>query len=207
MGRQIAAPFDHVSLNPSFQSASWLARRIRECEITMDPPYQRGNAWTEDQRMALVQTWLRGLPAGVVILADRCTDAWTAANRGQDPYETGEGLWACVDGKQRLTTAVMWFGSEFAIPASWLPADHVDVTEDTDDGPYVRQNGLTPKGCWPTLKMPTGPALKVPITENKIAPLGWSQWGDCRRGVAVVGEVPRLNQSNFMPKYGSGSPV
>ncbi|MEU6325461.1 transposase family protein, partial [Streptomyces sp. NPDC047009] len=35
--------------------------------------------------------------------------------------------------------------------------------------------GVTP--CWPTLKMPTGPALKVPITENKIAPLGWSQRG------------------------------
>ncbi|MEU6324837.1 FAD-dependent monooxygenase, partial [Streptomyces sp. NPDC047009] len=33
------------------------------------------------------------------------------------------------------------------------------------------------RGCWPTLKMPTGPALKVPITENKIAPLGWSQRG------------------------------
>ncbi|WP_328919567.1 transposase family protein [Streptomyces sp. NBC_00208] len=61
--------------------------------------------------------------------------------------------------------------------------------------------------CWATLKMPTGPALKVPITEKQIAPLGWSQRGDCRRGVAVVGKVPRRNQSNFMPKYGSGSPV
>ena len=146
MTRQTATPFDHISLNPSFQSASWLARRIRDREITMDPPYQRGSVWTEDQRIALVQTWLRGLPAGVVILADRCTEAWIATNQGLDPYETGEGLWACVDGKQRLTTAVMWFGSEFAIPASWLPADHVETTEDTDDGPYVRQNGLTPKG-------------------------------------------------------------
>ncbi|MFE2486029.1 DUF262 domain-containing protein [Streptomyces mirabilis] len=146
MTRQTAEPFDHVSLNPSFQSASWLARRIGDREIAMDPPYQRGSVWTEDQRIALVQTWLRGLPAGVVILADRCTDAWITANQGLDPYETGEGLWACVDGKQRLTTAVMWFGSEFAIPASWLPADHVDTTEDTADGPYVRQNGLTPKG-------------------------------------------------------------
>lgn len=146
MTRQTAAPFDHISLNPSFQSASWLARRSREREIILDPPYQRGDAWTEDQRIALVQTWLRGLPAGVVILADRCTEAWIATNRGQDPYETGEGMWACVDGKQRLTTAVMWFGSEFAIPSSWLPADHVDVTEDTEDGPYVRHSGLTLKG-------------------------------------------------------------
>ncbi|WP_103512909.1 DUF262 domain-containing protein [Streptomyces sp. SM13] len=146
MTRQTPAPFDHVSLNPSFQSARWLARRVAEGEINANPPYQRGGVWTEEQRIALVQTWLRGLPAGVVILADRCNAKWGAANPGADPYDTGTGLWAVVDGKQRLTTAVMWFGSAFAIPASWLPADHVDVTEDTDDGPYVRHSGLTLKG-------------------------------------------------------------
>ncbi|WP_055694119.1 DUF262 domain-containing protein [Streptomyces prasinopilosus] len=146
MTRQTLAPLDHISLNPSFQSARWLARRVSEGEITLDAPYQRGTVWTEDQRVALVQTWLRGLPAGVVILADRCNDAWIAANPDRIPYETDEALWACVDGKQRLTTAVMWFGSEFAIPATWLPTDHVDTTEDTADGPYVRHSGLTPKG-------------------------------------------------------------
>jgi hypothetical protein len=142
MTRQTAAPFDHVSLNPSYQSARWLARRVVDGEIDANPPYQRGSVWTEDQRIALVQTWMRGLPAGVVILADRGNGAWT----GGDPWETGQGMWAVIDGKQRLTTAVMWFGSEFAIPASWLPADHVDATEDTDDGPYVRHSGLTLKG-------------------------------------------------------------
>ncbi|MEU0030734.1 DUF262 domain-containing protein [Streptomyces sp. NPDC006335] len=142
MTRQTAAPFDHVSLNPSYQSARWLARRVVEGEIDANPSYQRGSVWTEDQRIALVQTWMRGLPAGVVILADRGNGAWI----GDDPWQTGQGMWAVVDGKQRLTTAVMWFGSEFAIPASWLPGDHVDVTEDTDDGPYVRHNGLAPKG-------------------------------------------------------------
>lgn len=146
MTRQTIAPFDHTSLNPSFQSARWLARRIQEGEITLDPPYQRGDAWTLDQRIALVQTWLRGLPAGVVILADRCNTAWAAANPGRDPYKDNEPLWACVDGKQRLTTAVMWFSSAFAVPASWVPADYIATTEDTEDGPYVRQNGLTAKG-------------------------------------------------------------
>ncbi|WP_331750729.1 DUF262 domain-containing protein (plasmid) [Streptomyces globisporus] len=147
MTRQTAAPLDHISLTPSFQSAKWLARRIGEGEITLDPSYQRGDVWTPDQRINLVHTWLLGRPAGVVILSDRCNPAWAAANPGRDPYETpGEPLWACVDGKQRLTTAVMWFNSEFTIPASWLPADHVGRTEDTDDGPYVRHSGLTEKG-------------------------------------------------------------
>ena len=142
MTRQTTAPFDHISLNPSFRSASDLVRHVNEEQIEINPPYQRGNVWTDDQRVALIQTWLRGLPAGVVILADRCNRKWS----GQDPYETGKGIWAVVDGKQRLTTAVMWFGGEFAIPASWLPADHIATTEDTDDGSYVRHTGLTPKG-------------------------------------------------------------
>lgn len=146
MTRQTAAPFEHVSLNPSFQSAAWLARRVVEGEIDANPAYQRGSVWSRDQRIALVQTWLRGLPAGVVILADRCNRKWATANPDSDPYETGKGIWAVVDGKQRLTTAVAWFGSEFAIPASWLPADHIETVEETEDGPYVRQNGLTLKG-------------------------------------------------------------
>ncbi|MEU9167797.1 hypothetical protein AB0D34_08380 [Streptomyces sp. NPDC048420] len=46
MTRQTAAPFDHVSLNPSYQSARWLARRVVEGEIDANPPYQRGSVWT-----------------------------------------------------------------------------------------------------------------------------------------------------------------
>lgn len=146
MTLQTIAPLSHTTLNPSYQSARWLARRVQDGELDLNPPYQRGHAWTDDQRIALVHTWLRGLPAGVVILADRCNAAWAKANPDHDPYADGEPLWACVDGKQRLTTAVKWFGNEFAIPASWLPTDHVDTTEDTDDGPYVRHDSLTLKG-------------------------------------------------------------
>lgn len=144
--RQTAAPLDHTSLNPSFQGANWLARRVRDGEIDVNPPYQRGKVWTLDQRVSLVESWMRGLPAGVVILADRCNKAWATANPGRDPYETGEALWACVDGKQRLTTAVAWFDSEFAVPASWFPDDHVATAEDADDGLYVRHDSLTLKG-------------------------------------------------------------
>ena len=31
----------------------------------------------------------------------------------------------------------------FAVPASWFPAEHVERTEDTGDGPYVRYSGLS----------------------------------------------------------------
>lgn len=146
MTRQTAEPFDHISLNPTYRAADGLVRLVNDGSMLLDPPYQRGGVWTEDQRIALVESWLRGLPPGVVILADRGTEKWRKANKGADPYETGKGIWAVIDGKQRITTAMMWFAGGFAAPASWFPADFVEQAEDTEDGPYVRYPGLTTKG-------------------------------------------------------------
>jgi len=145
MTRQTAAPLEHTSLSPSYREAKGLVDHINDGALLLDPPYQRGSVWTLDQRIALVESWLRGLPAGVVILADRGNEAWRRAGN-PDPCETGKGMWAVIDGKQRLTTALMWFSSEFAIPASWAPAEFVETTEHTDDGPYVRHNGLSVVG-------------------------------------------------------------
>lgn len=142
MTRQTAAPLEHTSLNPAYREAWGQVENIKDGSLLLDPPYQRGSVWTLDQRIALVESWLRGLPAGVVILSNRGTGLW----RSGDPYETGLGIWAVVDGKQRLTTAMAWFAGEFAVPASWMPDDYVAETEDTDDGPYVRFTGLTQKG-------------------------------------------------------------
>jgi hypothetical protein len=144
MTRQTGAPLHHISLNPTYRSLSEVLRLVDDNMLTLDPPYQRGSVWTEDQRIALVQSWLRGLPAGVVILADRCTSAWSKAHGGKNPYDVeGEPLWACVDGKQRITTGLMWARGEVAVPASWFPAHYVAAPENTDDGPYVRYTGLT----------------------------------------------------------------
>lgn len=142
MTRQTAAPLENISLNPSHRQARGLAEDVRRGTLLLDPPYQRDDVWTLDQRVGLVESWLRGLPTGVVILADRGTELWRKANR-VDVYETGKGIWAVVDGKQRLTTAIMWLAGEFAVPASWFPAEFVETAEDTEDGPYVRYTGLT----------------------------------------------------------------
>jgi hypothetical protein len=145
MTRQTAAPLEHHSLNPSARQAREVVRTVLDGQTLLDPPYQRGSVWTEDQRVALIESWLRGLPAGVIILADRGTELWRQST-GDDPYREGRGLWAVIDGKQRLTTAIRWFNGELAVPSSWFPADQVETTEDTDDGPYVRYTGLTLAG-------------------------------------------------------------
>jgi Protein of unknown function DUF262 len=145
MTRQTAAPLDDTHLAISSRLARELIGWVRDGTIDLDPPYQRGLVWSDDQRIALISSWMQGLPTGVVILSDRAQPAWTAATG--DIYATGStAVWAVVDGKQRLSAALAWYGDAFAVPASWFPADLVDHTEDTDDGPYVRHSGLTITG-------------------------------------------------------------
>lgn len=45
--------------------------------------------------------------------------------------------------RQRMTAVRMFMDGGLAVPASWFPADRVEATEGTGDGPYVRYPGLT----------------------------------------------------------------
>lgn len=143
MTRQTAAPLEHLSLNAADRQAREIVRSFSESfGLDLNPPYQRGRVWTEDQKIALIRSWLTGTPTGVVIFNDRSTPEWKAAN-GYDPTERGEPVYACIDGQQRVSAAHAWFAGELAVPASWFEPEHVVQTEDTDDGPYVRWTGLT----------------------------------------------------------------
>ncbi|MFB7376536.1 DUF262 domain-containing protein [Kitasatospora purpeofusca] len=145
MTQQTDAPLRHTTLNTSYRTAKQMARLAAEGDLDLNPPYQRGGVWTTDQRIALVKSWLTGIPAGTVIISDRGNAARAKAN-GRSVYDTGEPTWACIDGKQRITTARFWFDDQFAVPASWFPAEYVATTEETGDGPYVRFSGLTRPG-------------------------------------------------------------
>lgn len=142
MTRQTAQPLEHLSLNAADRQAREIARSFTDFGLDLNPPYQRVRVWTEDQKIALIRSWLTGTPTGVVIFNDRCTPEWKDAN-GYDPADRDEAIYACIDGQQRISTAREWFGDEFAVPASWFAPEDVETTEDTDDGPYVRWGGLT----------------------------------------------------------------
>ncbi|WP_306317238.1 MULTISPECIES: DUF262 domain-containing protein [unclassified Streptomyces] len=143
MTRQTSAPLEHLSLNTADRQAREIVRSFSESfGLDLNPPYQRGQVWTEDQQIALVRSWLTGTPTGVVIFNDRSTPEWKAAN-GYDPSERDEPIYACIDGQQRISAARAWFGDELAVPASWFEPQHVTQTVDTHDGPYVRWGGLS----------------------------------------------------------------
>ncbi|MFJ4741338.1 DUF262 domain-containing protein [Streptomyces sp. NPDC088775] len=144
MTRQTPTHLEHTTLNPRARGAHDLVRLVAEGQLDVDPPYQRGSVWTEDQRVALVRSWMIGLPAGVIIISDRDNAHWAAAMG--DVYKSGTAIWAAVDGKQRLLTAQLWFTGQFAVPASWFDPAVVEQTELTEDGPYVRYSGLSEPG-------------------------------------------------------------
>lgn len=141
---QTDAPLEHRSLSATNRFVEFFVRNVERGYMLLDPPYQRGDVWTAEQRMGLIRSWMQGVPIPAVIINDRISPAWFRANpqdRNDPPY-----AYAVIDGRQRIQTAIDWFAGTLAVPASWFPAEHVETTQDTDDGPYVLYTGLTKTG-------------------------------------------------------------
>lgn len=145
MTRQTAQPLTRLPINASSIPLTTLVAYVETGRIDLDAPYQRGDVWTVDQRVALVYSWLTGATVPSITINDRSGNVWTDLDVF-DIGQTDRGIWAVIDGRQRLTTVVMWMRGEFAVPASWFPAERVAQVEETDDGPYVRYTGLTELG-------------------------------------------------------------
>ncbi|EMF20392.1 hypothetical protein H114_32654 [Streptomyces gancidicus BKS 13-15] len=142
MTRQTPAPIEHTNFEITHQRASALGRLVEDGALDLRPPYQRASVWDDTQRIALVESWLRGISIGSVVFSDRWTGAWRNPDGSRfDPVEQAQ--WACVDGQQRITTAIAWFTDAFAVPASWFEPEHVERTVPTGDGPYVHHSGLS----------------------------------------------------------------
>jgi hypothetical protein len=142
MTRQTTTPLEHISLGATNRFVEFFVRTVERGDMTLDAPYQRGDVWTRDQQIALVRSWLMGLPVPAVIINDRTSPWWNQAN---PDAELGP-VYAVIDGKQRILAGIAWLSGELAVPASWFPPEHVETTEATGDGPYVRFTGLTRVG-------------------------------------------------------------
>lgn len=160
--RQTFSPLVHRSLQESARSAREVARIFSSEDGDLNPEYQRGSVWTEDQRIALVRSWLMGLPIPAVVVNDRIFGSWPKDRSGP----LGRFAYSAIDGKQRIETAIAWFAGELAVPASWFPADVVETTEDTEDGPYVRHTGLVASE-----QRHQGMMFKLPMVEAQVATL------------------------------------
>lgn len=160
MTRQTAGPLARLPMSTSNRQARWLVRQIEDGDLDINPPYQRGAVWTEDQRIALMRSLLSGIPVPTLIINDRHGQHWTDTAT-YDRYTGAAPSYAVVDGKQRLLCIKAWYDGDLAIPASWVGADMVAETEPTPDGPYVRSSGLTAMG-----RSIVGGRILLPVGES-----------------------------------------
>ncbi len=140
MLEQTAAPLIHTSMSPTNKPLDGFVHNYTTGRLLLDPPYQRGDAWTDDQRGNLIRSLLMGVPIPAVVLNKRLTSAWEAVN-GFSPYND-----AVIDGKQRILTVARWFASEFAVPASWFRPDWLAEPVDLIARPMVTFADLSDKG-------------------------------------------------------------
>lgn len=109
-------PLVHRNMSATARSMRDLVRHLDDGSLRLDPPYQRGDVWTTEQRVALVRSLLLGVPVAAIVLNQRGGNTAWERNEG-DP---GAVWYACIDGKQRLTTMAMWWAGDLSIPAGWL---------------------------------------------------------------------------------------
>lgn len=132
-------PIVHRSMQSSQRQAREVVRLITEAG-DLSPSYQRGSVWTVEQRLGLIRSWLIGLPIPAVIVNKRFDGNWPCQNDG---WPVGGYEFAVIDGKQRIETAIAWFGDELAVPASWFDGDDINSTVESEDGDWVFYSGLT----------------------------------------------------------------
>ncbi len=102
-------------------SLSYIAKMVADHEadygLNLDPDFQRGHVWTMPQRTAFMEYMLHGGEGGMVLCFNHCN--WERPTGPRDVYEI-------LDGKQRLTTALMFLRNEVPVLGGALFRDFED---------------------------------------------------------------------------------
>lgn len=101
--------------------------RFKKGELNLDAPYQRGEVWGEERKIALIKSLTMGLPIGSIYISDR-------------PFPEH---YTVIDGKQRILALVDWIDGALRVPREWFPDDLIGVGITYED---VSFNGLSEKG-------------------------------------------------------------
>lgn len=86
--------------------------------LEMNPPYQRGDVWGTTRRRNLIKSLILGIPIPSIVINDRFS-----ANTGEEVV--------VIDGKQRVTSILMFMENKLTVPGSWF--GYVDEWVTFDD--------------------------------------------------------------------------
>lgn len=108
LGKQISDERQHIATDRMDFSIGELVNMYEQQELIIHPEYQRLFRWTDTQKTALIESILLGIPIPPIFVA-----------------EDENGIWEVVDGLQRLSTLVSFFGK--------LKSDNVGSEANTSD--------------------------------------------------------------------------
>lgn len=83
---------------------------VSEMGLQLNPDFQRGHVWTEEQQIAWIEYHLRGGKSGNIIYLNN--PFW---NSNKKPKENEYKDYVCVDGLQRITVAQRFIHNEIKV--------------------------------------------------------------------------------------------
>lgn len=115
----------------------WIEDEQAEVGLQLNPDFQRGHVWTEDQQIAYMEFFLRGGKTGRTIYFN-CPSWHRSVPKGDyDEY-------VCVDGLQRVTAIMRFIHNEIRVFGS-LYSEYTDSPRIVHDTIRVNINDLKSK--------------------------------------------------------------
>lgn len=111
-------PSAHYEVNvPLHHVARMVDDHVRDYGLNLDPDFQRGHVWAMEQRIAFMEYMLRGGEGGKVLAFNHAN--WNGVPKLGDAYDI-------LDGKQRLTSALMFLRNEVPVFGGHVYRDFTD---------------------------------------------------------------------------------
>ena len=99
---------------PLTSLVKYIEEEVEQMGLQLNPEFQRGHVWTEDQQIAWLEYHLRGGKSGNIIYLSN--PFW---NSYREPKQGEYSDYVCVDGLQRITAVQRFVHNEIKIFGSY----------------------------------------------------------------------------------------
>lgn len=100
---------------PLTSLVKYIEEEVSDMGLQLNPEFQRGHVWTEEQQIAWIEYHLRGGKSGNTIYLNN--PFWNSVNK---PKQGEYSDYVCVDGLQRITAAQRFIHNEIKIFGSYF---------------------------------------------------------------------------------------
>ncbi|MDV3428798.1 MAG: DUF262 domain-containing protein [Bacillota bacterium] len=87
----------------------WIDENIKELGLQLNPDFQRGNVWTEQQQIAYIEYLIKGGKSAITVYFNQ--PGWQRDYKGE---------FVCVDGLQRITAMQKFLNNKIKIFGHYL---------------------------------------------------------------------------------------